>query len=106
MEKWKYGFCSAEQNSIDRILKKAVMQKLYSVIRKIGLTKTYYVWICSNRYLGFLTLCMDTSQLRLSYAALCLKNVLICKCNSLLIAAVLKESIGDRPFLCVNAVLN
>lgn len=52
---------------------------------------------------------MDTSQLHLSYAALCLKDVLICKCNSLLIAAVLKESIGGRPFLCAksfNAVLN
>ncbi len=37
---------------------------------------------------------------------LCLKDyVLICNCNFLLIAAVLKESIGGRPFLCdINTV--
>lgn len=50
--------------------------------------------------IGFLTLCMVTSQMHLSYAALCLKDVLICKCNSQLIATVLKESIGGRNLLC------
>ncbi len=48
------------------------MQKVYSVIRKIGLVKMHYDWIYSNRCLCFLTLHVDTSQLHLSYAALCL----------------------------------
>lgn len=74
-EKWKNGNmdCAVlniiEQKGFGR---NAVMQKVYSVIRKIGLAKTHYGWICSNRCLGFLTLHVDTSQLHLSYAALCL----------------------------------
>lgn len=81
------------------------MQKVYSVIWKIGLAKTYYVWICSNRYLGFLTLCVDTS---IAFILCC---IMLNRCIDLqmLVSAVLKESMGGRPFLCAksfNAALN